>query len=219
MTIREKEHLFPAIETISEWCKGHECGEGCEFYIDHYNDEEGYYFKDCLFGSCPSAWIKELKELEQLDSSDIEAAYQRGLEEAWEGARKLLFDSSLSRDILTDLGADSFCGIIHDCSADEAIVKLKEYEEQQKQSEKSCKNCKHGINGMLNFKSGRCEACYYDERIGGNCLFEEKQTEEKTDKSCESCRFADLQEYEFPCSVCSASHTFRWEARKGAEES
>jgi ribulose kinase len=47
---------------------------------------------------------------------------------------------------------------------------------------------------------------------------QEKQTEEKTDKSCESCSFADLQKYEFPCSACSASHTFRWEPRKGASE-
>ena len=145
-------------------------------------------------------------------------AYNKGLEDAWECARKILFDSSLPRDILTELGADSFCGVIHKCSASEAIEKIKEYEERQKQSEKSCKDCKHGNNGMPDFKSGRCEACYYDERIGGNCLFEEKQTEEKTDKSCDDCRFADLTAYEFPCSVCSASHTFRWEARKGASE-
>lgn len=53
--------------------------------------------------------------------------------------------------------------------------------------------------------------------------YKEKQTEEKTDKSnlcadCETCRFADLTAHEFPCSACSASHTFRWEARKGASE-
>ena len=158
-----------------------------------------------------------------LFADKVREAYNNGLEDAWECARKILFDSSLPRDILTELGADSFSGAIHKCSASEVIAKLKEYEEQKKQSEKSCKDCKHGVNGMLNFKSGRCEACYYDERIGGNCLFEEKQTEEKTDKSnlcanCETCRFADLTAYEFPCSVCSASHTFRWEARKGASE-
>ena len=83
---------------------------------------------------------------------------------------------------------------------------------------RSCKDCKHGINGMLNFKSERCEACYYDGRIGGNCLFEEKQTEEKTDKSCESCRFADLQPHEFPCCACSQAYMSRWELQKGAEE-
>ena len=152
-----------------------------------------------------------------LFADKVREAYNNGLEDAWECARKLLYEDSLSRDILTELGADTFCGVIQNCSASEAIAKLKEYEEQKKQSEKSCKDCKHSNNGMPNFKSGRCEACYYDERIGGNCLFEKKQTEEKTDKSCESCRFVDLTEHEFPCSVCSASHTFRWEARKGAE--
>lgn len=55
-------------------------------------------------------------------------AYNNGLEDAWECARKLLFDSSLPRDILTELGTDSFCGVIHKCSASEAIAKLKEYE-------------------------------------------------------------------------------------------
>lgn len=116
-----------------------------------------------------------------LFADKVREAYNNGLEEAWECARKILFDGSLSRDILTELGADSFCGVIHKCSASEAIEKIKEYEEQ------------------------------------------EKQTEEKTDKSnlcadCETCRFADLTAHEFPCSVCSASHTFRWEPRKGASE-
>lgn len=97
-------------------------------------------------------------------------------------------------------------------------IEKKKYEEQQKQTEKSCKDCKHGIDGMLNFKSGRCEACYYDERLGGNCLFEEKQTEEKTDKSCDDCHFADLQPHEFPCCACSQAYMSRWELRKGAEE-
>lgn len=161
MTIREKEHLFPAIETISEWCKGHECGEGCEFYIDLFicsenDDSERFVGKHCLFDSCPSAWIREFEKLEQLDSSDIEAAYQRGLEEAWEGARKLLFDSSLPRDILTELGADSFSGVIHKCSASEAIEKIKEYEEQKKQSEKSCDNCRFADLTAYEFP---CSAC------------------------------------------------------------
>ena len=102
----------------------------------------------------------------------VREAYNNGLDDAWECARKILFDSSLPRDILTELGADSFSGVIHKCSASEAIEKIKEYEEQKKQSE----------------------------------------------KSCDDCRFADLTAHEFPCSVCSASHTFRWEPREGAEE-
>lgn len=149
-----------------------------------------------------------------LFADKVREAYNNGLEDAWECARKLLYEDSLSRDILMELGADTFCGVIQNCSASEAIARLKEYEEQKKQSEKNCKDCKHSNNGMPNFKSGRCEACYYDERIGGNSLFEEKPTE----KSCDNCRFVDLTAYEFPCCSCSESHTLRWEARKGAEE-
>lgn len=154
----------------------------------------------------------EAKLIETIDNMNRQyrSGYSKGLEEAWECARKLLYDDSLSRDILTELGADTFCGVIQNCSASEAIAKLKEYEEQKKQSEKSCKDCKHSNNGMPDFKSERCEACYYDERLGGNCLFEQKPTE----KSCDNCRFVDLMAHEFPCSVCSASHTFRWEPRK-----
>ena len=116
----------------------------------------------------------EAKLIETIDNMNRQyrSGYSKGLEEAWECARKLLFDSSLPRDILTELGADTFCGIIQNCSASEAIEKIKEYEEQKKQSE----------------------------------------------KSCDDCRFADLTAHEFPCSVCSASHTFRWEPWKGASE-
>lgn len=151
----------------------------------------------------------------------VREAYNNGLDDAWECARKIFKSECATMKYIFHTAY--YPEIILNNSPTEAIAKIKEYEEQKKQSEKSCKNCKHGINGMLDFKSGRCEACYYDERIGGNCLFEEKQTEEKqteekTDKSCDDCRFADLQQHEFPCCSCSASHTFRWEARKGAEE-
>ena len=148
----------------------------------------------------------------------LELGYEAGLEDAWECARKIVEMGEYDRkwNVFTKCDDGEYPFVKY--TASEAIEKIKEYEEQKKQSDKSCKDCKHSINGMLNFKSGRCEACYYDERLGGNCLFEKKQTEEKTDKSCESCRFADLQEYEYPCSACSASHTFRWEARKGASE-
>ena len=112
------------------------------------------------------------------EQSDIEAAYQRGLDDAWKCMEKIcaeVIDGGLDRNTLKQIfGTAIIVNIFKTNSASEAMAKLKEYEE--------------------------------------------KQPEEKTDKSCESCRFVDLQEYEFPCSACSASHTYRWEARKGAEE-
>lgn len=135
-----------------------------------------------------------------LFADKVREAYNNGLKDAWECARKILFDSSLPRDILTELGADTFCGVIHKCSASEAIEKINEYEK--------CQDCKYAGNPP----HAVCGVCVSKNR------FEPKQTEEKTDKSCETCTFAGRPTYEFPCSVCSASHTFRWEARKGAEE-
>lgn len=117
------------------------------------------------------------------DQSDIEAAYQRGLDDAWKCIEKIcaeVIDGGLDSNTLKQIfGTAIIVNIFKTNSASEAIAKLKEYEE--------------------------------------------KQTEEKTDKSnlcanCETCRFADLTAYEFPCSACSASHTFRWEPWKGASE-
>lgn len=45
--------------------------------------------------------------------------------------------------------------------------------------EKHCKACKYSDNGMINVESERCKACYYDGRLGGNCLFVPKQTATK----------------------------------------
>ncbi len=47
--------------------------------------------------------------------------------------------------------------------------------------EKHCKACKYSDNGMINVESERCKACYYDGRLGGNCLFVPKQTTTKED--------------------------------------
>lgn len=112
-------------------------------------------------------------------ADSIREAYNNGLEDAWECARKIFKSECATMKYIFHTAY--YPEIILNNSPTEAIAKLKEYEEQQ------------------------------------------KQTEEKTDKSnlcadCETCRFADLTAYEFPCSVCSASHTFRWEARKGASE-
>ena len=132
----------------------------------------------------------------------IREAYNNGLEEAWECARKILFDGSLSRDILTELGADSFSGVIHKCSASEAIEKIKEYEKRTESMSKAYAEVEEWLDRHLR------------EELTDNS----NQAKEKTVKSCCNCRFFDLTHHEFPCSACSASHTFRWEARKGASE-
>lgn len=57
--------------------------------------------------------------------------YNNGLNDAWECARKILFDPTHPKELPEALGTDTFCGIIEKYSASEAIQKIKEYEEQQ----------------------------------------------------------------------------------------
>lgn len=99
-----------------------------------------------------------------LFADKVREAYNNGLADAWECARKILFDGSLPRDILTELGADSFCGVIHKCSASEAIEKIKEYEERQKQTEektdKSCESCRFVDLKENEFPCSCCSKAY-----------------------------------------------------------
>jgi hypothetical protein len=60
--------------------------------------------------------------------------YKQGLDDAWECARKILFDYTLT-DVKEKFGTDTFCGIIEKYSASETIAKIKEYEEKQKRVE------------------------------------------------------------------------------------
>ncbi len=138
-----------------------------------------------------------------LFADKVREAYNNGLEDAWECARKILFDDSLPRDILTELGADSFSGVIHKCSASEAIEKIKEYEEKHEKD--YCEDCRYW-DGKSGCKRPCIEKIKHEEQ--------QKQNEEKTEKSCDNCRFADLTAYEFPCSACSESHTLRWQGNE-----
>lgn len=58
MTIEEKEKLYSAIDTISEYCKGRPCEE-CEFWI-----LSAKWAVPCLFGGNPNWWGQMLTELE-----------------------------------------------------------------------------------------------------------------------------------------------------------
>jgi hypothetical protein len=63
----------------------------------------------------------------------LEAEYQRGLDDAWEAARKVVCDESFDwNTILHIFNRSSFESIFGDLSASEAIAKLKAYEEKQK---------------------------------------------------------------------------------------
>ena len=95
--------------------------------------------------------VKELKRsvgeinshlniIESLCAFDNEAleqrekeAYRKGLDDAWEAARKIVCDEKLDWNTLLHLfNKCNFTGIFGEFSASEAIEKLKAYEEKQK---------------------------------------------------------------------------------------
>ena len=81
-------------------------------------------------------------EIEELNSDYInehysslqDDAYQRGLDDAWEAAWKIVCDESFDSSTLMHIfnRRSSFEGIFGNFSASEAIAKLKAYEEKQK---------------------------------------------------------------------------------------
>ena len=87
----------------------------------------------------------EFEGLEELNSDYInehfgdlqDMAYQRGLDDAWEAARKIVCDDELDWNTLLHLfNRSNFEGIFGDFSPSETIAKLKAYEEKQKADDK-----------------------------------------------------------------------------------
>lgn len=75
----------------------------------------------------------KLKSLDEETKQSIDDAYQRGLEDAWEAARKV-GHCKLWDDYTKDTGKPSVCtvAVLDHYTAYEAIEKLKAYEEKQK---------------------------------------------------------------------------------------
>ena len=118
----------------------------------------------------------------------LEEAYQRGLNDAWETARKIVVDTDhggLNLDILHKVfDSLSYPYILHNNTAQEAIDKLKAYEEKQKAADETkvdvvrCKDCEHFLspygcrNGMIAVdEKGFCsygarKKLYIDKRGG-----------------------------------------------------
>ena len=67
--------------------------------------------------------------------------YQRGLNDAWRAARKIVRREDDIRSCFNDIAPSK---IILDYSASEAITLIKKYEENQKQTIHNCTTCKYG---------------------------------------------------------------------------
>jgi hypothetical protein len=91
-------------------------------------------------------WTDSIENVEELNSDYInehygelqDTAYQRGLEDAWEAARKIVVDTDNGGIALGTLGeifgTQAYSCIMRDNTAQEAIAKLKAYEGKQKDS-------------------------------------------------------------------------------------
>lgn len=89
----------------------------------------------------------EVKDLEELNSDYInehygdlqDTAYQRGLNDAWKAAKKIVLDTNHGGIALSDLskifGGQSYTYIMNKNTAQEVIEKLKAYEEKQTDDE------------------------------------------------------------------------------------
>lgn len=68
-------------------------------------------------------------------------AYEKGLNDAWEAARKIEHPNGYFCNIREVFGEESAFSVLLNMTASEAIQKIKEYEE--KQTEKSCYTCEY----------------------------------------------------------------------------
>ena len=92
--------------------------------------------------------LKDGKESVQIDETE---AYECGLNDAWECARKIYNDLSMDKCIEIFEGKSWF----FDYNASEAIAKIKEYEEKQK---RTCDTCQYLHGGFNSLK--KCANCY-----------------------------------------------------------
>lgn len=88
----------------------------------------------------------------------VEGVYEKGLNDAWECAKKIACDKSQNGYSLYTLreifGTASLCGIFWNFSASEAVSKIKEYEEKQKQADNEIKVGDEVVDGEV-FNSGK----------------------------------------------------------------
>lgn len=140
-------------------------------------------------------------------SADVKArvkgAYEKGLEDAWECARKIL-DAGVPYDYW-DMGSGHHISYaIKRYSASEAMQKIKEYEERQKRDERKVD----------------CEvtACY--NCVNHNdCDYEYEKKQKQNEKSCGTCKHVMLIDCgAYPCNECPRDTLPKWEQQASAKD-
>ena len=147
----------------------------------------------------------------------IEEAYQQGLEDAWEYARKINGYDMNTVEIIFNKGNCVIGDVLHNYSAQEAMQKLQKYEMEPFYA--SCNDCIHRIvcnsdkkyicdnyetkNARYNIKEQKYNTYKkikdkYDEYSLGYDDYKEQQTE----KNCNTCKHSYKPYSEEPCRHC-----------------
>lgn len=101
---------------------------------------------------------------------NFEHGTNKGLDDAWECARKIALRKDEARNAFHDIAPVK---VFEEYSASEAIAKIKEYEEKQKQDEKSCDECSWKYTADDDYDEWRkhCLRCI------NRCCFEPMRTD------------------------------------------
>lgn len=138
-----------------------------------------------------------------------EKAYEDGLNDAWECARKIVdMDCETVSKIFEGSHYDN---VFIDCKASDAIERIRKYEKQQ--TEKSCATCgqpKDYKDFCIPYKEGRCKIPHTawipkKENLQTSSVcneHEENQSYEKDFEGCDRCIFETCDSNVNPCRFC-----------------
>lgn len=126
---------------------------------------------------------------------------EQGRKDAWECARKIGKTNWITLEKMgfenKDKEKNPSWDVIMEYSADEAMSKIKEYEEKQEHTEKKCSDCKHYVT------DGHTTFCSLS-KVGGCCVNKDNWTPKKMtlDEAIKHCEeVADSK-----CDECGAEH-------------
>jgi hypothetical protein len=112
------------------------------------------------------------KDIIEMDTAYVDAWYERGLNDAWECAKKIhlsVLDDGLNYVQLNEIfGSAMTDQIFTENSASDAIAKIKKYEEKSKRPKQTCLNCDNRENCCQGFTEVEIPCSDWKEREDKN---------------------------------------------------
>ena len=140
------------------------------------------------------------EQAEKITYTDIDEAYQRGLEQAWKCGKRIANETSV---ILSKIfGEISPSAVFQQYSPQEAMQKIKEYEERQTEEELVTQK-HHTIPVTLHITK-------VSKHISNIDLDEERQTEEERQTGKWIGLYVGDGEVKYECSVCGFIASGKW---------